>query len=55
MRRRLANARTEMGCAGSYDVRIVNDDLERAVSELAHVIDMYETTGGPTKDVCHQA
>ena len=55
VRRRLANARAEMDCAPSYDVRIVNDDLDRAVSELAHVIDTYETTGGPTKDVCHQA
>lgn len=44
---RLGNARREMGCAGSYDVRIVNDDLERACDELAQVIDTYEKDGGP--------
>ena len=44
---RLANATKELGYAGSYDVRIVNDDLDRAVSELAHVIETYETDGGP--------
>lgn len=47
VRRRLANARAEMECAPSYDVRIVNDDLERAVGELERVIETYETTGGP--------
>lgn len=41
--RRLANARREMSYADRYDVRIVNDDLDRAVDELAHVIDSYET------------
>lgn len=41
--RRLANAHREMSYADRYDVRIVNDDLERAVDELAHVIDSYET------------
>ena len=44
---RLANATKELGYADSYDVRIVNDDLDRAVAELAHVIDTYETDGGP--------
>ena len=53
VRRRLANARDEMGCAARYDVRIVNDDLDRAVGELAHVIETYETVGGPIPDVCH--
>ncbi len=53
VRRRLANARSEMGCAARYDVRIVNDDLDRAVGELAHVIETYETAGGPIQDVCH--
>ncbi len=43
---RLSNAKKEMECAGSYDVRIVNDDLERACDELAHVIDTYEMDGG---------
>lgn len=41
--RRLANARREMSYADRYDVRIVNDDLDRAVDDLAHVIDSYET------------
>lgn len=53
--RRLADARKEMELARSYDVRIVNDDLERAAMELAHVIETYETNGGPSKDVCDQA
>jgi guanylate kinase len=53
--RRLADARKEMELARSYDVRIVNDDLERAATELAHVIETYETNGGPSKDVCDQA
>ena len=44
---RLANATKELGYADSYDVRIVNDDLDRAVAELAHVIDTYEIDGGP--------
>ena len=44
---RLANATKELGYADSYDVRIVNEDLDRAVAELAHVIDTYETDGGP--------
>ena len=33
------------------DVRIVNDDLERAAQELERTIDMYESNGGSTKDV----
>ena len=53
--RRLATAHTELECAARYDVRVVNDDLDRAVEELAHVIDTYETTGGHPKDVCDQA
>ena len=44
--RRLANAGEELRMAGLYDVRIVNDDLERACDELAHAIDTYETNGG---------
>ena len=35
----------------SYDVRIVNDDLERAAQELERTIDLYESNGGSTKDV----
>lgn len=53
--RRLATARTEMECAARYDVRLVNDDLDRAVDELAHLIDTYETNGGRPHDVCDQA
>lgn len=44
--RRLANAAGEMAHAKSYDVRIVNDDLERAASELERTIDAYESMGG---------
>ena len=43
---RLSNAKKEMECASLYDVRLVNDDLERACDELAHVIDTYEMDGG---------
>ena len=53
--RRLANARGEMGRAAEYDARVVNDDLERAVGELARVIERFETNGGPANDVCDQA
>lgn len=53
--RRLANAREEMAQAPLYDVRIVNDDLERACLELRKVIDTYENNGGPSQDVCDQA
>lgn len=49
---RLANAAHEMELAGEYDVRIVNDDLDRAVLELAHTFDTYEMCGGSTQDVC---
>lgn len=52
---RLANASHEMDLASLYDVRIVNDDLERATEELAATIDLYEMDGGPTKDVSDQA
>ena len=52
---RLANANHEMELASLYDVRIVNDDLERATDELVSTIDLYEKDGGPTKDVSDQA
>ena len=52
---RLANANHEMELASLYDVRIVNDDLERAADELVSTIDLYEKDGGPTKDVSDQA
>ena len=53
--RRLAGAREEMACAPRYDVRIVNDDLERAVGELMSTIEKYENNGGLPEDVCDQA
>ncbi len=52
---RLENARSEMERAAEYDVRIVNDDLERACSELQEVIHTYEMDGGPSQDVRDQA
>lgn len=39
---RLKNSAAEMAAAASYDERIVNDDLDRAVDELADLIDSYE-------------
>ena len=48
---RLANARAEMAHAPEYDVRLVNDDLERACAELQQVIQTYEMDGGPSQDV----
>jgi guanylate kinase len=48
---RLENARREMEMGESYDVRIVNDDLEHAAQELERTIDLYESNGGSTKDV----
>lgn len=41
---RLKNSAAEMAAAASYDERIVNDDLDRAVDELADLIDSYETS-----------
>ena len=52
---RLANAAAEMAHAGDYDVRIVNDDLDRACRELEDVIHTYEMDGGPSEDVRDQA
>ena len=52
---RLQNARSEMDRAPEYDVRIVNDDLDRACSELEEVIHTYEMDGGPSEDVRDQA
>lgn len=48
---RLSNARGELAHAPEYDVRIVNDDLDRACSELEEVIHTYEMDGGPSQDV----
>lgn len=55
VRLRLANARAELAHADDYDVRIVNDDLERACAELEAVIHAYEKDGGPSEDVRDQA
>ena len=52
---RLANARSEMARAPEYDVRIVNDDLDRACRELQEVKHTYEKDGGPSQDVRDQA
>jgi guanylate kinase len=35
--RRLAAARDELGAAGEFDHRVVNDDVERALNELARL------------------
>lgn len=55
VRLRLANARSEMAHAADYDARVVNDDLERACSELEELIRTYEMDGGPSHDVRDQA
>ncbi|QEH38363.1 Guanylate kinase [Aquisphaera giovannonii] len=44
--RRLANARREQELSRSYDVHIVNDDLERCVEELAGVLARARCGGG---------
>jgi guanylate kinase len=36
--RRLANARRELDAAQSYDVHVINDELDRAVEELASIL-----------------
>ncbi len=36
--RRLANARRELELAASYDVHVINDDLDRAVLDLAAIL-----------------
>lgn len=43
---RLKNAKHEMTLADDYDVRIVNDTVDRAVRELSDTIERYETEGG---------
>jgi guanylate kinase len=42
--RRLRNARDEIAARGEFDHVVVNDDLERAVDEIAQ-----RTTGGPAE------
>jgi guanylate kinase len=36
---RMANAENEMDAAGEFDHRVVNDDLEEAVSEVLRILD----------------
>jgi guanylate kinase len=36
--RRLANARREMEMSKSYDIQVVNDNLDRAVEELVSIL-----------------
>lgn len=43
---RLAHAQAELEASTHYDVRIVNDDVERASQELFDVIARYENNGG---------
>lgn len=43
---RLNNAKQELELASQYDERILNDDLNRATTELVHLIEQYETNGG---------
>ncbi len=40
---RLRTAKSELALASTYDVRIVNDDLDAAVSELASTLERYES------------
>ena len=53
--RRLAKAEQEIAYADRFDRVIVNDDLDRACSELEDVIHTYEMDGGPSQDVRDQA
>ncbi|MDO4537186.1 MAG: guanylate kinase [Coriobacteriales bacterium] len=39
---RLRTAKRELSMAYTYDVRIVNDDLDEAVKELAYTLERYE-------------
>jgi guanylate kinase len=48
---RLANARQEIACGERYDVRVVNDDVDRAANELVDIIETYEVNGGFTTNV----
>ena len=38
-KKRLATAKKELGEAGSFDHRVVNDDLERAVDEVDRILE----------------
>jgi guanylate kinase len=43
LRTRLKTAKRELEVAPTYDVRLVNDDLDEAVAELAGILERYET------------
>jgi guanylate kinase len=45
IQRRLANARREIALANRYDYQIVNDDLDRAVEELAEILTRHRCGG----------
>lgn len=53
LRLRLEDARRELALAPTYDVRIVNDDLDTAVRQLADTLARYEKTGGNTDNGNH--
>lgn len=55
VRLRLEDARRELELAPTYDVRIVNDDLDTAVQELAATIERFENNGGKTHHGNHRA
>lgn len=42
IQRRLANARNELQHAPEYRYQVVNDDLDRAVREIVHIISSWE-------------
>jgi guanylate kinase len=44
--RRLANARAELDQSSHYDVQLINDDLDRAVAELADVLGRLSPNSG---------
>ena len=43
LRIRLNTAKHELELASTYDVRLVNDDLEEAVAELSSILERFET------------
>lgn len=47
---RLRTAQGELALAHTYDVRIVNDDLDEAVAELERTLERYECTKERPKD-----
>ncbi len=52
---RLAHARHEMEVGQSYDVQIINDDVQRATAELLRVFERFEKDGGPVNHVGSKA